>query len=373
MSAELSPGPHDSDGSATDGTADALKLTSYFGERQRTGGQFVADALLGLYGRHEVATSILLRGTEGFGLKHRLRTDHLLTLSEDLPLTTIAVDRRLRIETLLEEAVTLTGSGLVTLERAQLLNGGPAASPPAEDSDPGPAGATKLTIYLGRQERVFRVPAFMAVCDLLHRRGLDGATAMLGVDGTARGRRERAQFFSRNADVPMMVIAVGAHDRIVHVLPELRGLLERPLITLERIRVCKRDGQLLGRPAVSDAPSCRGNAEPARWHKLMVYTSEAARYHGQPIHQAIVLRLREAGLSGATTLRGVWGFHGDHSPHGDRLLQLSRHVPAVTIVIDRPDRITAAFEIIDELTTTTGLITSEIVPTRFRRGAGQAI
>jgi hypothetical protein len=44
---------------------DCLKLTSYFGERQRTAGSgFAADALLDLYGRRGIATSILLRGTE---------------------------------------------------------------------------------------------------------------------------------------------------------------------------------------------------------------------------------------------------------------------------------------------------------------------
>src|SRR6202012_2699734 len=99
---------------------------------------------------------------------------------------------------------------------------------------------TKLTIYLGRQERVYRVPAFMAVCDLLHRRGIAGATALLGVDGTAHGRRERAAFFSRNAATPMMVIAVGSGRRILRVLPELSGLLRRPLLTLEQVRLCKR-------------------------------------------------------------------------------------------------------------------------------------
>ena len=57
------------------------------------------------------------------------------------------------------------------------------------------------------------------------------------------------------------------------------------------------------------------------------------------MHRAIVRRLRSAGTSGTTTLRGIWGFHGDHAPHGDRLLQLGRHVPAVTIVIDTPERI----------------------------------
>ena len=47
------------------------------------------------------------------------------------------------------------------------------------------------------------------------------------MDGTAHGRRERARFFARNAAVPMMVIAVGAGDRIAGVLPELGGLLRR--------------------------------------------------------------------------------------------------------------------------------------------------
>ena len=217
------------------------KLTTYFGERQRSGGAFVADALLELYGRHEIAASILLRGTEGFGLKHHLRTDRSLSLSEDLPLVAVAVDTRPRIEAVLGPALALTRTGLVTVE----------AQPGLLDRSTVPSAgrrgprATKLTVYLGRQERVYRVPAFVAVCDLLHRRGVDGATALLGVDGTAHGRRQRAAFFSRNAEVPMMIIAVGAGEQISRVLPELGALLRRPLLTLERVRVCKRDGQSL--------------------------------------------------------------------------------------------------------------------------------
>ena len=336
-------------------TADCLKLTSYFGERHRSGGAFVADALIELYGRHQIAASILLRGTEGFGLKHHLRTDRSLSLSEDLPLIAVAVDTRPRIEAVLTQTIQLNRTGLVTLERAQLLTEvtGPAWSP--EDLHE----ATKLTVYLGRQERAARGPAFIAVCDLLRRRGVDGATALLGVDGTAHGRRERAAFFSRNAEVPMMVIAVGSGERIGRVLPELGALLRRPLLTLERVRICKRDGQLLATPHALPGADEHGMA---LWHKLMVYTSEAVQHHGQPIHRALVRRLRSAGISGATTQRGIWGFHGDHAPHGDRLLQLGRHVPAVTIVIDTPDRIPAAFSVIDELTSERGLVTSETIP-----------
>jgi len=335
---------------------DSLKLTSYFGERQRTADNgFAADALLDLYGQRGIATSILLRGAEGFGARARLRSDRSLSLSDDLPLIAVAVDTRSRIEGLVEATSGVLRSGLVTLERARLLTGDIDALPPPD----GPDEETKLTVYLGRQERVYRVPAFVAVCDLLHRRGIAGATALLGVDGTAHGQRQRAAFFSRNAGTPMMVIAVGSGRRIAQVLPELGGLLRQPLLTLERVRICKRDGELLCRPE-SASPADANGLPPAR--KLMVYTSEAALHDGQPIHRAIVRRLRAAGIGGATTQRGMWGFHGDHPPHGDRLLQLGRHVPVLTIVIDTPERIQTAFDLIDDLTAEHALVTCEGIP-----------
>jgi PII-like signaling protein len=258
-------------------------------------------------------------------------------------------------------ARALTPAGLVTVEGARLL---------ADTAVAGPDEATKLTVYLGRQERVYRVPAYVAVCDLLHRRGIDGATALLGVDGTAHGRRQRAAFFSRNAEVPMMIIAVGAGEQIGRVLPELGALLRRPLLTLERVRVCKRDGRSLALPDRTGpdrtgpdrtGPDRTGPDGDGRWQKLMIYTSEVVRHQGQPVHRAIVRRLRSAGLSGATTLRGIWGFHGDHAPHGDRLLQLGRHVPTVTVVIDTSERIAGAYGIIDDLTSERGLVTCETI------------
>lgn len=351
---------------------DAVKLTSYFGERRRVAGDgFAADALLDLYGRHEVATSILLRGAEGFGVRRHPRTDMSLSLSEDLPLIAVAVDRRSRIEPLVEPTARLTGSGLVTMERARLLSGviSPVTLPEAGHEE------TKLTIYLGRQERVYRVPAFVAVCDLLRRRGVAGATALLGVDGTAHGARQRAAFFSRNAATPMMLIAVGSGATIARVLPELGGLLDRPLLTLERVRICKRDGRLLCPPYDTPDPASPDPASPEAGmplsHKLMVYTSESALHDGQPVHRAIVRQLHAAGIAGATTQRGMWGFHGDERPHGDRLLQLGRHVPVVTVVIDSPDRIATAFGIIDSLTAEQGLVTSEVIPAMRPGGDGR--
>jgi PII-like signaling protein len=334
---------------------DCLKITAWFGERARHGRALVADELLDLYEENRVATSVLLRGMEGFGREQHVRTDSSLTLSEDLPAVAIAVDTRERIEGLVDRVDEICGNGLITLERARLAAGDPRQLELHE----GLHEETKLTLYFGRQERVARVPAFVAVCDLLRRRGIAGATALLGVDGTAYGRRERARFFGRNQDVPLVVVAVGSGNDIAGVLPELGALLSRPLVTLERVRVCKRDGALLAGPHLLPAMD-----EPGRplWQKLTIFTSEAQLHEGRPIHRAVTRQLRESGASGCTTLRGVWGFHGDHAPHGDRVLQRGRRVPTVTSVIDTPERIAAAFEIIDALTAEHGLVTSELVP-----------
>jgi len=334
---------------------DCLKLTTYFGERDRAGGELVADSLLDLYGRARIEASVLLRGAEGFGLKHQPRTDRLLSLSEDLPVVSVAVDARARIEAVLDDVTAMRRRGLVTLERARMLSGEIGEIALAEEADE----ATKLTVYVGRWEQVGGKPAFVAICDLLRRRGIAGATALLGVDGTARGERQRARFFARNADVPMMVIAVGEGKRIARILPELGALLRRPLLTLERVRVRKRDGALLERP---HALSSEGERGMHAWQKLMVYTSESARHGKRPIHSALVHGLRETGAAGATSLRGIWGFHGNHAPHGDRLLQLRRHVPMVTVIVDSPDRIASAFAVVDDLTAEHGLVTSEMVP-----------
>jgi len=340
---------------------DCLKLTTYFAEHDKTGRRFLADALLDCYGRHQLATSVLLRGTEGFGSRQHLQTQRLLTLSEDLPMVTVAVDTRQRIEPALEEVAALTTHGLVTLERARLLTGRISEVRLPE----GLAEATKLTVYVGRGQRVAGRPAFLAVVDLLGRHRVNGATVLVGVDGTAHGVRERARFFGRNAGVPLMIISVGAGAAIAAALPELGAMLDRPLLTLERIRVCKRAGHKLADP--EHLP----DTDPAGlgvWQKLMVYAGEEAQHQGHPLYVQLARRLLQAGAAGATALRGSWGYHGDHAPHGDRLLSLRRRVPVLTVVIDTPARIRRWFAIVDELTDETGLVTCELIPAFRARG-----
>jgi len=206
---------------------DCLRLTSYFRDRQRADGRSLGGALTDLYAGKGVAASIVLRGTEGSS-------------------AAVAVSPRPDIEALLSRVVELTGPGPVTIEQMRLLTG---------DIDPlwlgeEPGEATRLTVHFGRQDHAYQVPAFEAVCELLYRRGIAGATVLPGIDGTIRGRRQHPQFLHHAADTPLTVIAVGRGKEIAMVLPELGTLFRHPVMTVEKVQVCQRDGQLISSPQV---------------------------------------------------------------------------------------------------------------------------
>jgi PII-like signaling protein len=335
-------------------TDDYLKLTAYFSERQRIGSKFLADSMLDLMADRRVASSVTLRGIASFGHSHILRSDRSLTLSEDPPITIAAIDTQKVIQDLANDAVGLMTTGTLTLERAQLLT-----DTAATTSLPHPHDV-KLTVYVGRRKVVNGLPAYYAVCDLLHRHHFAGASVFLGVDGTNAGGRCRAKFFGRNTDVPLMIIAAGTTDQARAVLPELSTLVHSRVITVEKVQTCIRDGEMITRPP--ELPAADAEGRPL-WQKLIVHSSEAELTDGVPIHRALVRQLWQSRTAmGATVLRGIWGFYGDHKPHGDAILQFRRQVPVATIIIDTPERIQSIFDIVAAITGRRGLVTSELVP-----------
>ena len=175
--------------------------------------------------------------------------------------------------------------------------------------------------------------------------------------------RQRVPFPRHGGDAPLIVVAVSSGQRIGMVLPELGGLFRHPLMTVSTVRPCLRDGQFISRPETLPAEDVAVPAGMASRVKLAIYTSEAARHDGQPVHRAIVRRLRFGGVSGATSVRGIWGFHGDHAPHGGHSPRHGHHLPVITTVVDTRERIATAFDIIDPFGPGLGLVTAEAMLT----------
>jgi len=82
---------------------------------------------------------------------------------------------------------------------------------------------------------------------------------------------------------------------------------------------------------------------------LRIYLGESDQWHGRPLYQAIVERLRERGLAGATVMRGIEGFGAKQHVHTTRILSLSGDLPVLVEAVDSEERVRAIIPEIDQM------------------------
>jgi len=100
---------------------------------------------------------------------------------------------------------------------------------------------------------------------------------------------------------------------------------------------------------------------------VRIFVGESDSWHGAPLYEAIVRKAREAGLAGATVLRGIEGFGASSVLHTSRLLELSSDLPIVVELVDAPEEIDRLLPDLDAMVGE-GLITLERVQVRSYRG-----
>lgn len=93
---------------------------------------------------------------------------------------------------------------------------------------------------------------------------------------------------------------------------------------------------------------------------MRIYTEERAKADGGPLYQAVVERARQAGLAGATVLRGAVGFGESGHVQRASILDLSGNLPLVVEVVDEADKLRAFASALAGLTDI-GLVTLEEV------------
>ncbi|HKX09146.1 MAG TPA: DUF190 domain-containing protein [Stellaceae bacterium] len=103
----------------------AMLLRVFVGQDERYQGQPVYEAIVMKAREHHLAGATVLRGPLGFGHSSRIHTTKVLRLSQDLPMVVEIVDTEEKINAFLPVLDTMIGSGLVTLEKVQVLRYGP--------------------------------------------------------------------------------------------------------------------------------------------------------------------------------------------------------------------------------------------------------
>jgi PII-like signaling protein len=99
---------------------------------------------------------------------------------------------------------------------------------------------------------------------------------------------------------------------------------------------------------------------PEEGYLLRVFIGESDKSGHRPLYEEIVLKAREAGLAGATVLRGVMGFGKNSILHTAKILRLSEDLPMVVEIVDSLEKVEAFVPTLDEMIKD-GLVTIERV------------
>ena len=97
---------------------------------------------------------------------------------------------------------------------------------------------TLMRIHIGESDRWEHKPLYQAIVELFRREGFSGVTVLRGVGGYGSSSRYHTEKILRlSQDLPIIIEVVEFTERIDQILPRLDEMLDRGLVTLEKVRV----------------------------------------------------------------------------------------------------------------------------------------
>jgi uncharacterized protein len=103
---------------------EAVLLRIFFGEKDKFHRLPLHEAIVLKAREMHLGGATVLRGHIGFGHSSRIHTNKFLRLSQDLPVVVEIIDSQEKIESFLPVLDGMMSSGLITMERAEVLQYG---------------------------------------------------------------------------------------------------------------------------------------------------------------------------------------------------------------------------------------------------------
>lgn len=95
-----------------------------------------------------------------------------------------------------------------------------------------------MRIHIGERDKYHGEPLYKAVVKLLRERRYAGATVFRGIMGFGASSRVHSGAIELlSLDLPIVVECIESDERIRAILPELDGMMDGGIITLERAHV----------------------------------------------------------------------------------------------------------------------------------------
>jgi uncharacterized protein len=210
-----------------------------------------------------------------------------------------------------------------------------------------------LRIYLQSADRAPFTPSYQLIVQKARRQKLAGATVLRGILGAGYHGIMKSSSWSLVHHEPIIVEIVDSAQNIAaFVRGPLDEIMVGGMLTLERAAVMmyrhrdEKKPQAL-RPAgelqsLSTVPQFEPGSHMTINENgvlLRVFIGESDRFANQPLYQAIIQKIRELGLAGATVLRGTEGYGARSVVHKAALLEMSSDLPIVIEIVDTQDKV----------------------------------
>lgn len=219
--------------------------------------------------------------------------------------------------------------------------------------------ARKVTIYLNEDTPHHLTSLHDAVMSLLLRKGIAGATAMRGMSGFGQRQTLHTIDTEYSRHLPVVIEFVDAAEKVDAVLPSLYDMVSDGVIEVQDTTIIKA-----ARKAKAEAPRPRvRQAGPGRM--LQVFLGEADTFHGEPLYDAVVKRLRMEDIAGATVEKGILGYGAKGHTHKESFLHLSKDLPVVITAVDTPEKIARAVELVEAMMGDGLIVTSDVETVRL--------
>jgi PII-like signaling protein len=242
-----------------------------------------------------------------------------------------------------------------------------------------------LRIYLQSADRAPSIPTHQRIIKAARAYHLAGVTVLRGIMGVGYHGILKPSAWSLARHEPIVLEIVDSPEKIAaFVRGPLDEIMAGGMLTLERAAVIMyrhrddRSAAALHLAGAKEPLSTLPDIQPGPHMTLnengvlvRVFIGESDRFQNQPLHEAIVLKVRELGLAGATVLRGTDGFGARSVVHKAALLEMSSDMPIVIEIVDTREKIDLLLPHLESMVNE-GMITMEYVAiVMYRHGDGK--
>ena len=231
-----------------------------------------------------------------------------------------------------------------------------------------PKGAArKVTIFVNEDTQHHFGPLSDAILTFLLHKGVAGATVTRAAAGFGAHRALHATYMEARAEhLPILIEFIESASRVDELMPTLYDMVSDGLIEVQDTLVVKSVAKDAPPERVPPRAELRGAARMMR-----IYLGESDRWHGEPLYEAIVKRLRLLDVAGATVYRGVLGYGVKGHTHKSGILPFSHDLPIMISVVDSPEHLDRAIAEIEPMMQDALIVLSDVDVIRLVRHANR--